>query len=127
MAYNTIFGDPHPMDDGLASYDVTDMEIDVLMAAYTHHRQALVDLGALSHMSADFPRLVSDGNEEKSAARSVFIDRLSDEFSGHKHYSLAADGSFDAWVPADDRSRWENFVEAESERFNAKESGHEPK
>jgi hypothetical protein len=115
-AYNTILGDAEPRSDGLASHDVTGVDVDAVMTRYTQHRQALLDLGVLSHIMARLPHIASDGTEQQSTARSAFLHRMWDRFPGHKHYCLDGDGTFEAWVPVTDTARWEIFVEAESRR-----------
>lgn len=113
-AYNTIFGDAQPVGDGLASYDLTGVDIDAVLATYTHHRQALVDLGVLSHITVRLPHLDSDGTERQSTARSAFVHRMWDRFPGHKHYYLARDGTFETWAPVADESGWKHFLDGES-------------
>ncbi len=116
--YNTIFGDPELVGNGLASYDVTGVDVDAVMDRYTRHRQALVDLGVLFHMSASFPRLPSDGTEQQSKARSAFVNRMWNRFSGHKHYYLAGDGTFETWAPIADKREWKSFMDDEKNRKN---------
>lgn len=111
--YNTIFGAPESAGGGLASHDVTGVDVDAVMNKYTHHRQALVDLGVLSHMSASFPQLASDGTKQQSEARSKFVHRMWNKFPGHRHYYLAGNGTFETWVPIADKPAWKSFIAAE--------------
>ena len=112
--YNTIFGDPEPVGNGLASYDVTGVDVDAVLERYFRHRQALVDLGILCHVSARFPRLNSDGTEQQSQARSAFVNRMWSRFPGHKHYYLSGDGTFETWMPVAEETAWKNFVDDET-------------
>jgi hypothetical protein len=113
--YDTVFGHPEPAGDGLASYDLRGIDVDAVMARYERHRQALVDLGFLCHMSARLPRLASDGTKQQLAARSAFVRRMWRRFPGHKHYYLAPDGTFETWVPVGQKEAWDNFIDAETE------------
>lgn len=122
--YNTIFGDPEPAGNGLASYDVTGVDVDAVMERYMHHRKALVDLGVLSHMSASFPRLASDGTVQQSEARSAFVHRMWNKFPGHQHYFLAGDGTFEAWVPVAAKPEWQRFINEENNRDNQPSMHH---
>jgi hypothetical protein len=112
--YNSIFGHPKPVGDALASYDVTDLDVDAVLERYFRHRQALVNLGALCHVSARFPRLTSKGTEQQSLARSAFVNRMRSQFPGHKHYYLSGDGTFESWVPAAEETAWKIFVDDET-------------
>ena len=112
--FNTIFGDPQPAGNGLASYDVTGVDVDAVMQRYEAHRQRLVDFGVLSQLTASFPELASDGSTSQSDARSDFVQRMWDVFPAHRYYYLDADGGFSTWVPVSDAPRWQQFLDAES-------------
>lgn len=112
--YTSIFGDPMPVGDGLASFDVTGVDVDAVMERYFNHRQALVDLGVLHHFSSTFARLNSDGTQEQSQARSAFVNRMWSRFPGHRHYCLSGDGSFETWVPVADETAWIAFIDDET-------------
>ncbi len=112
--YNTIFGDPKPVGNGLASFDVTGVDVDAVLERYFRHRQALVDLGILCHVSARFRRLNSDGTELQSQARSAFVNRMWSRFSVQRHYYLSSDGTFEAWIPVADETAWKIFVDDET-------------
>lgn len=74
--YNTIFGDPQPVGNGIASFDVNGVDVGAVTERYFTHRQALVDYGVLLHLSSTFASLNSDGTKEQSQARSAFVDRM---------------------------------------------------
>jgi len=112
-AYNTLFGDPQPAGKGLASHDVTGIDVDSVMNTYEMHRQSLVELNVLHHVKADFPKLASHGTPEISELRSEFVNRMWRNFPGHKHYYLADDGSFETWIPIDSKNEWDKFIDAE--------------
>ena len=111
--YNTIFGDPQPVGNGIASFDVNGVDVDAVTERYFTHRQALVDYGVLLHLSSTFASLNSDGTEEQSQARSAFVDRMWSRFPGHRHYYLSGDGSFETWIPVDEESAWIAFIDDE--------------
>lgn len=102
-AYNTLFG------------NLTGVDADAVADAYEGHRQSLVDLDALCHLTSSFPSLAADGSEERFSERSAFVDRMWDIFPSHRHYYLAGDGTFGTWVPVDQRQDWERFLAQESE------------
>ena len=112
--FNTIFGDPQPEGNGLASYDATGIDVDAVMQRYESHRQCLVDLGVLAHLTASFPSLASDGSTLRSSTRSDFVRRMWSAFPAHRHYYLDTDGAFSAWAPVSDATRWQEFLDAES-------------
>ncbi len=112
--YTTIFGDPKPVGNGLASFDVTGVDVDAVMERYFNHRQALVDLGVLRHLSSTFARLNSDGTQEQSQARSAFVNRMWSRFPGHRHYCLSGDGSFETWISVADETAWIAFIDDET-------------
>ena len=112
--FNTVFGDPQPAGNGLASFDVTGVNVDAVMKRYSNHRQKLVDLGVLRHFSSTFSRLNSDGTQEQSQARSAFVNRIWSQFPGHRHYYLSADGSFETWIPVADETAWIAFIDDET-------------
>lgn len=113
-AYNTLFGNPEPAGNGDTRYDLTDVDADAVVDAYEGHRQSLVDLDALCQFTSSFPSLAADGSEERLSERSAFLSRMQDIFPNHRHYYLANDGTFEAWVPVDQRQDWERFIEQES-------------
>ncbi len=113
-AYNTIFGDPEPASGGLTRYDVTDVDVDAVLEAYEGHRQSLIDLDALRHLTSSFPSLAADGTEERLAERTAFLSRMWDVFPNHRHYYLANDGTFKTWIPVEQRPDWERFLDRES-------------
>lgn len=114
--YSTLFGNPQPNGNGLASHDVTGVDVDAVMERYEFHRQCLVDSGDLTLLTGTFPWLVSEGSIESSDARSNFSERMWKEFPLHRHYYLAPDGSFSTWVSNDDALRWQEFIDAESKQ-----------
>lgn len=111
---NTTFGDPQPEGIGLASYDVTGVDVDAVMQRYESHRQRLVDLGVLVHLIASLPSLASDGSTSRSDARSDFMQRMWNAFPAHRHYYLDGEGAFSAWAPVSDATRWQQFLDTES-------------
>lgn len=113
-AYNTLFGNPEPADNGNIRYDLTGVDADAVVDAYEGHRQSLVDLDAVRHLTCTFPSLAADGSKERFSERSAFLDRMQDMFPNHRHYYLANDGTFEAWVPVDQRQDWERFLDQES-------------
>ncbi len=113
-AYNTLFGNPEPAGNGNTRYDLTGVDVDAVVDAYEGHRQSLVDLDALCHLTSSFPCLAADGSEERSSERSAFLNRMRDIFPNHRHYYLANDGTFETWVPVDQRQDWERFLDQES-------------
>lgn len=113
-AYSTIFGDSEPFTDDIAVYDVTGIDVDAVLSNYQLHRTALVELGALSHVTAHFSHLGSDGSHSRLNVRTEFLKRMWVEFPGHKHYYLAPDGTFETWAPVAEQSKWEEFVEREA-------------
>jgi len=124
-AYNTLFGDPQPVGDGLASYDVTGIDVDAVLADYEAHRQQLVDLNVFAYLQADFPALTSDGTKQQSDARSAFVHRLWDRFPEHAHYYLDGTGSFETWVPIDTANDWREFIGSELDRWNDDENNQQ--
>ncbi len=112
-AYNTLFGNPQPVGNGLASHDVTGVDVDSVMNAYETHRELLVGFNVLHHMPASFPNLASDGSVQQSDLRSDFVHRMWQNFPGHKHYYLAGDGSFETWMPIDAKNDWDTFIGSE--------------
>ena len=113
-AYGSLFGNPQPIGNGLAAFEVTATDVDAAIAAYESHRQSLVDLGALGHMQAWFPTLASGETEGRSEARSAFVNRMWQRFPNHRHYCLRPDGTFEAWVPIADEQRWQQFLDGET-------------
>ncbi|WP_146517726.1 hypothetical protein [Stieleria varia] len=111
--FNTIFGNPRPESHGLASYDVTGIDVDAVMQRYEFHRQRLVDLEVLAKLTATFPRLSFDGSAARSDARLDFTHRMWDAFPAHRHYHLDSDGTFSVWVPVSDAPSWKQFLDAE--------------
>ncbi len=124
-AHNTLFGNPEPVGNGLASYDVTGIDVDSVMANYEFHRQRLVELNAFVHLKANFPALVSDGTQQQSDARRDFVQRMWNQFPVHKHYYLANDGSFQTWVPVGAQNDWNVFFQQESARSGPAIEGDE--
>ena len=114
VAYGSLFGNPQPIGNGLAAFEVTATDVDAAIAAYESHRQSLVDLGALGHVQASFPSLALADNEGHSAARSAFVNRMWRRFPNHRHYWLRPDGTFEAWVPIADEQRWQQFLDGET-------------
>ncbi len=112
-AYNTLSGDPQPMDDILAWFDETGVAVNPVFARYTRHRQALVDLGVLSQITVRFPHLYCDAGDEQFSKCSAFMRRMQDRFPGHKHFYLDGQGTFGTWVPVAERQEWETFIDAE--------------
>ena len=112
--YNRIFGDPQPVGNVLATFDVTGVDVDAVMERYFNHRQRLVNLGVLRHLSSTFARLNSDGTQEQSQARSAFVNRMWSRFPGHRHYYLSGDGSFETWIPVADETAWIAFIDDET-------------
>lgn len=117
-AFNTLFGNPQPAGNGLASHDVTGIDVDSVMNSYESHRQRLLELNVLHHAKAQFPNLASDGTKKHSDLRSEFTHRMWREFPGHKHYYLAGDGSFETWIPIDAKNDWDKFIGSELARFS---------
>ena len=115
-AYNKLFGNPQRAGNGLASHDVTGIDVDSVMKAYETHRNALVELRVLDHVKAHFPNLASDGTRKQSDLRSEFVHRMWETFPGHRHYYLAGDGSFESWIRIDARNDWDYFIGSELAR-----------
>ena len=113
-AYESLFGNPEPVGDGLARFEVTATDVDAALESYQLHRTALVDLGALVHMQRKFPRLASDGSKTASKERSEFVRRMWDQFPGHRHYWLAPNGTFETWASASTVRSWSEFLDRES-------------
>lgn len=124
VAYNTLFGDPEPVGNGLASHDLTGVDVDAVTGNYEFHRTKLVELNVLAHLRIDFPNLATDGSEQRSAARSAFVDRMWDHFPGHRHYYLAGDGSFETYVPVAEKGAWEEFMQSELTNSNPSGQSH---
>ena len=112
--FNTIFGAPQLSGNGLASFDVTGIDVDAVMLRYESHRQQLVELGVLAKLTATFPLLASDGSVLRSDARSDFTRRMWIAFPAHRHYYLDSGGNFSTWVHVSDATRWQQFLDAES-------------
>lgn len=112
--YNTIFGDPQLAGHRLASFDVAGVDIHAVMERYLNHRQKLVGLGVLRHLSSTYASLKSDGTREQSQARSAFVNRMWSRFPGHRCFYLSADGSFETWIPVADETAWIAFIEDET-------------
>lgn len=112
--HNAVFGNPTPVGNGLTSFDVTGVDVDVVLERYFTHRKVLVDYGVLRHLSSKFTNLNSDGTQEQSQARSAFIKRMWSRFPGHRHYYLSGDGSFETWVPVADETAWSTFIDDET-------------
>ena len=112
--HNAVFGNPTPSGNGLASFDVTGVDVDAAMERYFTHRKALVDYGVLRHLSSTFTNLNSDGTQEQSQARSAFVNRMWSRFPGHRHYYLSDDGSFETWIPVADETAWIAFIDGET-------------
>ncbi len=117
-AYNTLFGNPQPAANGLASNDVTGVDVDSVMNAYETHRNILVEFNVLHHTKASFPNLASDGSKQQSDLRSEFVQRIWQNFPDHKHYYLAGDGSFETWIPIDAKNDWDTFIDSELANFS---------
>ena len=113
-AYGSLFGNPQPIGNGLAAFEVTAPDIDAAIAAYESHRQKLVDIGALGHAQASFPSVALADNEGHSEARSAFVNRMWRKFPNHRHYWLRPDGTFEAWIPTPDEQRWQQFLDGET-------------
>ena len=75
-AYGSLFGNPQPIGNGLAAFDVSAKDVDAAIAEYESHREALVDLGAFACMTASFPTLASNGTEAHSDERSDFVHHM---------------------------------------------------
>jgi hypothetical protein len=120
-AYNTLFGNPQPTGNGLASNDVTDIDVESVIKTYESHRTTLVGLGALHHAQFAFPNLAANGTIERSILRSDFADRMWQRFPNHKHYYLADDGSFETWIPIDAKNEWNKFEKSELARSKSAE------
>lgn len=112
--YGSLFGNPEPVGNGLARFDVTATDVDAALHSYQLHRTALVDLGSFVRMEREFPRFVNDGSETASRARSAFVQRIWDQFPNHRHYWLAPDGTFETWAPASTERSWTEFLDGES-------------
>ena len=112
-AYNRLFGNPEPAGNGLASHDVTGVDVDAVLARYTGNRQRLVDLGVFIHLTEELPHFAVTSDESSHGHRSEFVRRMWDEFPGHKHYYLSSDGTFEVWDIAENENRWKEFVDSE--------------
>ena len=115
-AYYTIFSNPVRTANGVAGSDLDGIDVEAVLATYISHRQSLVDLGVLKHLTAHSQHLVFDGSVQHTNARSIFEDRIWAEFPGHKHYFLAPDGKFETWAPLNEESQWQQFLEDENRR-----------
>ncbi|MFO7905317.1 MAG: hypothetical protein ACQESR_31020 [Planctomycetota bacterium] len=114
-AYESLFGNPRPLGNGVAEFEVTAKDVDAAIAAYKSHRQTMVDLGAFAHIKASFPTLALGKKEEHSEERSDFVNRMWRVFANHRHYWLRPDGEFEAWVPVADEHNWQEFLKREAE------------
>ena len=112
--FNTLFGDPQLEDNGLASFDVTGIDVDAVLLRYEAHRKRLVELGVLEKLSETLPQLASDDSVSRFEARNEFTKRMLDSFPGHRHWHLDSAGTFSTWVPVSDASRWQQFIDAVS-------------
>ena len=112
-AYGSLFGNPQPIGNGLAAFDVSAKDVDAAIAKYESHREALVRLNVLAHVTASYPELASDGTEDRSEKRSEFVRRMWRVFPGHRHYWLRPDGTFETWVPVKDAKEWKAFLDFE--------------
>lgn len=108
--FSTIFGESQQVENGLTAFDVTGTDVDVALERYFKHRQNLVDMGSLRHLSSSFATLKSDGTEGQEQARAAFVQRMWSRFPGHKHYYLSGDGSFETWIPVADEAVWNAFI-----------------
>ena len=113
-AYGSLFSNPQPVGNGLARYDVTATDVDAAIKSYESHRQSLVELNALAHVTTSFPHLANEGTDRRVDTRSAFVNRMWDVFPNHRHYWLAPDGTFEAWVPASKEHNWKTFLNGES-------------
>ncbi len=114
VAYGSLFSNPQPIGNGLAAFDVAATDVDAAVASYERHRQALVELGSLAHIQTVFPMLATDGTERRLDERSAFVHRMWKDFPDHRHYCLAADGTFESWVPVHDEQLWRQFLDGEA-------------
>jgi len=114
--FNRVFGKPQSTD-GLTSIDVTNIDVNQVLGSYASHRDSLVSLGTLSHLSGSYPWLKSDGSLERSKARSEFAERMWQRFPDYRFYQLDEDGLFSVWAPTRDKDQWQAFLDSEAERF----------
>ncbi len=112
-AYGSLFGNPQPIGNGLAAFDVSAKDVDAAIAEYESHRETLVGLGAFACMTASFPTLASNGTEARSDERSDFVRRMWRVFPNHRHYWLSPTGEFEAWVPSANAEQWQKFLDRE--------------
>jgi hypothetical protein len=123
-AYGSLFGNPEPIGNGLAAFDVSAKDVDAAIANYESHREALVRLNALAHLTASFPELASDGTEDRSEKRSEFVHRMWRVFPGHRHYWLRPDGTFETWVPVTNTKQWKTFLDSEIQTVGSNPENH---
>lgn len=114
-AYDSLYGRPEPTGEGLAAYDVTNIDVVSVEARYMYHRGRLVELGHFFHSCYKIPCL-SRSRSTSHAHRNSFVRRLWAIFPGHRHFSIAPDGTVEIWAEATTECQWDAFMQTELEQ-----------
>jgi hypothetical protein len=112
-AYDEIFGNPQPLGNGFASFDVTDVDVDAVMERYARHRNELVKHGYFFVLKQSLPELAVTSDQKSHLERSAFVQRMWRRVPHHKHYYLSPAGIFEVYDILENKRKWELFLASE--------------